>query len=95
MGFVGQAPGAKPQPISSDEARAILQKTGEIKTEKTFHVKQEFVVGEEVRIMEGPFESFSGSVEEVMQEKGKLRVVVGIFGRNTPVEVDFSQVERV
>lgn len=95
MGFVGQAPGAKPQPISPDEARAILQKTGEIKTEKTFHVKQEFVIGEEVRIMGGPFESFSGSVEEVMQDKGKLRVVVGIFGRNTPVEIDFTQVERV
>jgi transcriptional antiterminator NusG len=85
----------KPQPISPDEARSILQKTGEIKTEKTFHVKQEFVVGEEVRIMDGPFESFSGTVEEVSQDKGKLRVVVGIFGRNTPVEVDFVQVERV
>ena len=52
-------------------------------------------MGEEVRIMDGPFESFSGNIEEVMQEKGKLRVVVGIFGRNTPVEIDFTQVERV
>ena len=95
VGFVGYASGAKPQPISQDEAKAILQKTGAIKAEKRYQSKQDFAVGEEVRVTEGPFESFSGNIEVVNLEKGKLRVMVGIFGRSTPVEVDFSQVEKV
>ncbi len=94
-GFVGTGQNSKPQPISQDEAKSILQKTGVIKAEKRYQVKQDFVLGEEVRIIEGPFESFSGSIENINQEKGKLRVTVGIFGRRTPVEVDFAQVERV
>ena len=95
VGFVGYVTGAKPQPISQDEAKSILQKTGAIKAEKRFQSKQDFAVGEEVRVIEGPFESFSGNIEVVNNEKGKLRVMVGIFGRSTPVEVDFSQVEKV
>ncbi len=95
VGFVGYASGAKPQPISQDEAKAILQKTGAIKAEKRFQSKQDFAVGEEVRVTDGPFESFSGNIEVVNLEKGKLRVMVGIFGRSTPVEVDFSQVEKI
>lgn len=94
-GFVGASPGAKPQPISQEEARSILQKTGEIKGEKVLKPKQSFSVGESVRIVDGPFDSFTGQVEEVNVEKGKLRVMVGIFGRATPVEVDFLQVEKV
>jgi len=94
-GFVGSSAGSKPQPISQQEARAILQKTGEIKGEKPVAPKQSFSVGESVRIVDGPFNSFTGQVEEVNLEKGKLRVMVGIFGRATPVEVDFLQVEKV
>lgn len=94
-GFVGTAPGTKPQPISSEEARAILQKTGQIKGEKVLKPKQTYSVGETVRIVEGPFNTFTGNVEEVNVEKGKLRVTVGIFGRSTPVEVDFLQVEKL
>ena len=94
-GFVGSGAGNKPQPISAEEARAILQKTGEIKGDKGLKPKESFSVGEAVRIIEGPFESFTGTVEEVNLEKGKLRVTVGIFGRSTPVEVDFLQVEKV
>jgi len=94
-GFVGSGPGNKPQPISAEEAREILQKTGEIKGEKVLKPKQSFSTGETVRIIEGPFESFTGTVEEVNLEKAKLRVMVGIFGRSTPVEVDFLQVEKV
>jgi transcriptional antiterminator NusG len=52
-------------------------------------------MGEMVRIIDGPFDSFTGSIEEVNTEKGKLRVMVGIFGRSTPVEVDFLQVEKI
>jgi transcriptional antiterminator NusG len=94
-GFVGSGAGYKPQPISPEEAREVLQKTGEIRGEKVLKPKQSFSVGEQVRIIEGPFESFTGTVEEVNLEKGKLRVTVGIFGRSTPVEVDFLQVEKV
>ena len=94
-GFVGSMGGSKPQPISADEARSILQKTGEIRSDKVMKPKQSFSVGEAVRIIEGPFDTFTGTIEEVNLEKGKLRVSVGIFGRSTPVEVDFLQVEKV
>jgi transcriptional antiterminator NusG len=94
-GFVGSSPGVKPQPISSDEAKSILQKTGAMKGGKPLKPKQTFSAGESVRIIDGPFDSFTGNIEEVNTEKGKLRVMVGIFGRATPVEVDFLQVEKV
>jgi len=95
-GFVGGGTGgAKPQPISPEEAREILQKAGELKSDKGLRPKQTFSVGETVRIVDGPFESFTGTVEEVNLEKGKLRVMVGIFGRSTPVEVGFLQVEKI
>lgn len=94
-GFVGSMGGSKPQPISADEARQILQRTGEIKSDKVVKPKQTFSVGEAVRIVEGPFDSFTGTIEEVNTEKGKLRVSVGIFGRSTPVEVGFLQVEKI
>lgn len=94
-GFVGTAGNSKPNPIAPDEARALLQKMGEIKGDKTYRPKQSYSVGETVRIIEGPFETFTGVVEEVHQDKSKLRVMVGIFGRNTPVELDFLQVEKL
>jgi len=94
-GFVGSMGGSKPQPISADEAKSILQKTGELKTEKTVKTAQVFGVGESVRIVDGPFDTFTGTIDEVNSEKGKLRVIVGIFGRATPVEVDFLQVEKI
>ncbi|MEJ2664015.1 MAG: transcription termination/antitermination protein NusG [Spirochaetia bacterium] len=94
-GFVGYSANQKPQPISQEEARAILQKAGEIKADKVLNPKQAFSMGESVRIIDGPFDSFTGTIEEINTEKGKLRVMVGIFGRSTPVEVDFFQVEKI
>lgn len=93
-GFVGAPVGKKPQPISAEEARTILQKTGEIKGDRVLRPRQSFSVGEQVKIIDGPFESFTGAIEEVNLEKNKLRVMVGIFGRATPVEVDLLQVEK-
>jgi transcriptional antiterminator NusG len=81
--------------LSGDEARGILQKSGEIKGERPVRSRQSFAVGELVKIIEGPFETFTGTIEEVNHEKNKLKVMVGIFGRNTPVEVDLLQVEKV
>lgn len=94
-GFVGSSPGSKPQPISQEEARSILQKTGEIKGDRSIKPKQSFIEGETVRIVDGPFNTFTGTVEDVNTEKAKLRVTVGIFGRSTPVELDFLQVEKL
>lgn len=94
-GFLGTAGNNKPQPISADEAREILQKTGEIKGERLPRVSQAFTVGQIVKIIEGPFASFTGTVDEVMQDRNKLCVLVAIFNRTTPVEVDMLQVEAV
>lgn len=94
-GFVGTSPSERPRPISTDEAKRMLQAAGELKGDKTIKVKQSYEVGDKVKITEGPFATFSGSVEEVMVEKNKLRVSVQIFGRVTPVEVDVLQVEKI
>jgi transcriptional antiterminator NusG len=94
-GFVGTPADRKPQPLTGDEARSILQKSGEIKGERPVRARQSFAQGEQVKIIDGPFESFTGTIEEVNQEKNKLKVMVGIFGRNTPVEVDLLQVEKL
>jgi transcriptional antiterminator NusG len=94
-GFVGTPAGARPQPLSGDEARGILARSGEIKGERPVRVRTTYAHGEQVKITAGPFESFTGTIEEVNSEKNKLKVMVGIFGRNTPVEVEFNQVEKV
>lgn len=93
-GFVGTIGSSKPQPISAEEAKSIFQKTGEIKSDKVVRPKQSFSRGEGVKIVDGPFDTFTGTIEEVYQDKSKLKVMVGIFGRSTPVEVDFDQVEK-
>lgn len=94
-GFVGATLHHKPAPISNEEARHILQRAGEIKGDRPVKSRQNFSVGEQVKIIEGPFDSFTGTIEEVSPDKNKLRVMVGIFGRATPVEVDMLQVEKV
>ena len=90
-GFVGGAKN-RPAPISEEEIRKIVDQMQE-GTEKPRH-KIEFMVGEMVRVKEGPFADFNGSVEEVNYEKNRLRVSVTIFGRATPVELEFAQVEK-
>ena len=90
-GFVGGAKN-RPAPISDEEVAKIMGQMEE-GTEKPRH-KVEFVVGEYVRVKDGPFTDFNGTVEEVNYEKSKVRVSVTIFGRATPVELEFSQVEK-
>ncbi|NCC63314.1 MAG: transcription termination/antitermination factor NusG [Spirochaetia bacterium] len=94
-GFVTPNDNMKPQPLSSGEVKSLFQKTGDLPAEKVFKPKQTFSIGEQVRIIEGPFDSFTGVIEEVNLEKARMRVSVGIFGRSTPVEVDFLQVEKI
>jgi len=91
LGFIGGS-SDRPAPISDKEAAAILNRVEEgINKPKP---KVLFEVGEVVRVIDGPFKDFSGVVEEVNYEKSKLRVSVLIFGRSTPVELDFGQVEK-
>ena len=90
-GFVGGAKN-RPAPISEDEVMKIVNQMQE-GTEKPRH-KVEFEVGEYVRVKEGPFTDFNGTVEEVNYEKSKVRVSVTIFGRATPVELEFAQIEK-
>ncbi len=90
-GFVGGAKN-RPAPISEAEVMKIVNQMQE-GTDKPRH-KVEFVVGEYIRVKEGPFTDFNGSVEDVNYEKSKVRVSVTIFGRSTPVELEFSQVEK-
>ena len=90
-GFVGGS-ATKPTPISEKEVENILHQMQE-GVEKP-RPKVLFEVGEAVRVREGPFTDFHGSVEEVNYDKSKLRVSVSIFGRSTPVELEFGQVEK-
>lgn len=95
-GFVGTKPNERPRPIPAEEAKNIFQRSGDIKGDnKTVRIKQIYSVGDQVKINEGAFASFSGTVDEVYADKAKLRVTVQIFGRATPVEVDLTQVEKL
>lgn len=89
-GFVG---GSKlPLPISKAEAERMMQLSKGVK--KTV-VSMEFSEGESIKVIDGPFANFQGTIDEVKADKSKLRVFVSIFGRSTPVELDFSQVEKL
>jgi len=91
-GFLGGA-GGKPVPLSEEEVKTIKgQISGETSQPRP---KFSFEKGENVRVIDGPFVNFNGTVDEVNQGKGKVRVMVSIFGRATPVELEFPQVEAV
>ena len=89
-GFLGGRD--KPAAISDEEAEYILNRmeAGKLKPQPKFY----FEVGDEIRVVDGPFTNFNGTVEDVNPEKGKLKVLVSIFGRSTPVELDFVQVSK-
>lgn len=91
MGFIG-GKADKPAPITSKEAELILQRVDDSAEKPT--PKTLFEPGEMVRVTDGPFNDFNGVVEEVNYEKSRLQVAVLIFGRSTPVELEFSQVEK-
>jgi transcriptional antiterminator NusG len=89
IGFVG---GDKPLPLSEQEVENILAHSRE--TEEVSKPKVDFEIGETVIIKDGAFENFEGTIESVDPDRGRLRLSVSIFGRSTPVEVEYWQVER-
>ena len=88
-GFVGS--GTKPTPLEPQEVKRILRQM-RVEAPK---VKVGFIIGQSVRIVDGPFQDFVGTVDDINLEKGKVKVLVSFFGRETPVELDFLQVERL
>ena len=92
MGFIGGTK-EKPAPITKREADAILQRVQD--GENAPKPKILFNIGEMVRVVDGPFADFNGEVEHINYEKSKIRVAVSIFGRSTPVELGFGQVEKL
>jgi len=90
-GFLGGR--EKPTPISDEEAQKILNRmeAGKLKPQPKYF----FEIGDEIRVIDGPFKNFNGVVDEVNPDKGKIRVLVSIFGRATPVELEFVQVTKV
>ena len=89
--FIGGS-ALKPTPIKDKEVELILRRMDDSKVNPT--QKLTFEVGESIRVIDGPFKDFSGSVQEINYEKNKLRVEVVIFGRATPVELDFGQIQK-
>jgi len=90
-GFLGGR--EKPTPISDEEAEQILHRmeAGKNKPQPKYY----FETGDEIRVIDGPFTNFNGTVEDVNPEKGKIKVLVSIFGRSTPVELEFVQVQKI
>ncbi|MBB5685618.1 transcription termination/antitermination protein NusG [Sphingobium boeckii] len=91
-GFLGSM--GKPQPITEAEAARILNTKEEAAAAPKTQIRIDYEIGDQVKVLDGPFASFTGVVEELDFEKNRVKVSVSIFGRATPVELDFEQVER-
>lgn len=91
-GFLGSS--GKPQAVSEAEAARMLNSKEEAAAAPKAKIKVDFEIGDSVKVLDGPFASFNGTVEELDFDKSKVKVSVSIFGRATPVELDFEQVER-
>ena len=94
IGFLGETKGGDPVPLRKSEVNRLLGKVDELAT-NVEQVSIPYTVGENVKVIDGPFNSFTGTIEKVNEEKRKLQVMVKIFGRKTPVELSFLQVEKI
>ncbi|RNL85405.1 transcription termination/antitermination factor NusG [Sinomicrobium pectinilyticum] len=94
IGFLGEVKGGDPVPLRKSEVNRMLGKVDELSV-KTDNVVIPYAVGETVKVIDGPFNGFNGTVEKVNEEKRKLEVMVKIFGRKTPLELSYMQVEKI
>ena len=94
IGFLGTEKGGDPVPMRMSEVNRILGKVDEL-SETEEEMKIPFVIGESVKVIDGPFNGFDGTIEKINEEKRKLEVMVKIFGRKTPLELSYMQVEKI
>jgi len=94
IGFLGETKGGDPVPLREAEVNRMLGKVDELALTAE-HVAIPFNVGESVKVIDGPFNGFTGSIEKVNEEKRKLEVMVKIFGRKTPLELSYMQVDKI
>lgn len=94
IGFLGETKGGDPVPLRRTEVNRMLGKVDELSV-KADNVAIPFTIGETIKVIDGPFNGFNGTVEKINEEKRKLEVMVKIFGRKTPLELSYMQVEKV
>ncbi len=94
IGFLGETKGGDPVPMRKSEVRRMLGQVDEME-EVNQNVNIPYIVGETIKVIDGPFNGFNGTIEKIHEEKRKLEVMVKIFGRKTPLELSFMQVEKV
>ena len=95
IGFLGETKGGDPVPLRQSEVNRMLGKVDALAVEETASVAIPFTKGETVKVIDGPFNGFDGTIEKINEEKRKLEVMVKIFGRKTPLELSYMQVEKV
>ena len=95
IGFLGETKGGEPVPLRKSEVNRMLGKVDELALEADQNVIIPFVIGETVKVIDGPFNGFDGTVEKINEEKRKLEVMVKIFGRKTPLELSYMQVDKI
>ena len=94
IGFLGEVKGGEPVPLRQSEVNRLLGKVDELSV-KDENVNIPFTIGETIKVVDGPFNGFNGTVEKINEEKRKLEVMVKIFGRKTPLELSYMKVEKV
>lgn len=94
IGFLGETKGGDPVPLRESEVNRMLGKVDELAVQES-QVNIPYSFGETIKVIDGPFNGFNGTIEDINEEKRKLKVMVKIFGRKTPLELDYMQVEKV
>ena len=95
IGFLGETKGGDPVPLRQSEVNRMLGKVDELSIKADANIAIPFTKGETVKVIDGPFNGFDGTIEKINEEKRKLEVMVKIFGRKTPLELSYMQVEKV